>query len=43
MQDGKAYVQAAEQPYGSQQIINIEYALIFNTGIYTDGNDVHLT
>jgi hypothetical protein len=34
MQDGRAYAQAGQQPYGAQQIINIAYALIFNTGVY---------
>jgi hypothetical protein len=37
IQDGRAYTQAGYQPYGRQQIINIAYALIFNTGIYVDG------
>jgi hypothetical protein len=36
MQDGRAYAQAGQQPYGTQQIINIAYALIFNTGVYGD-------
>jgi hypothetical protein len=36
MQDGRAYAQAGKQPYGAQQIINIAYALIFNTGVYGD-------
>jgi hypothetical protein len=36
MQDGWAYAQAGQQPYGKQQIINIAYALVFNTGIYSD-------
>jgi hypothetical protein len=36
MQDGSAYAQAGKQPYGTQQIINITYALIFNTGVYGD-------
>jgi hypothetical protein len=31
MQDGWAYAQAGQQPYGKQQIINIAYALVFNT------------
>jgi hypothetical protein len=37
MQDGRAYAQAGDQPYGHHQIINIVYALIFNTRVYTDG------
>jgi hypothetical protein len=37
MQDGRSYVQAGQQPYDTQQIINIAYALIFNTGVYGDG------
>jgi hypothetical protein len=36
MQDGWAYAQAGQQPYGKQQIINIAYALVFNTGAYGD-------
>jgi hypothetical protein len=36
MQDGCSYAQAGQQPYGTQQIINIAYALIFNTGVYGD-------
>jgi hypothetical protein len=36
MQDGRAYAQAGQQPYGKQQIINIAYALVFNTGVYSD-------
>jgi hypothetical protein len=36
MQDGRAYAQAGQQPYGKQQIINIAYALVFNTGVYGD-------
>jgi hypothetical protein len=36
MQDGWAYAQAGQQPYGKQQIINIAYALVFNTGVYSD-------
>jgi hypothetical protein len=36
MQDGWAYAQAGQQPYGKQQIINISYALVFNTGVYSD-------
>jgi hypothetical protein len=36
MQDGWAYAQAGQQPYGKQQIINITYALVFNTGVYSD-------
>jgi hypothetical protein len=36
MQDGGAYAQARQQPYGKQQIINIAYALVFNTGVYGD-------
>jgi hypothetical protein len=36
MQDGWAYAQAGQQPYGKQQIINIAYALVFNTGMYID-------
>jgi adenine-specific DNA glycosylase len=36
MQDGWAYEQAGQQPYGKQQIINIAYALVFNTGVYND-------
>jgi hypothetical protein len=36
MQDGRAYAQAGQQSYGTQQIINIAYALIFNTGVYGD-------
>jgi hypothetical protein len=35
MQDGRAYAQA-RQPYGKQQIINIAYVLVFNTGVYGD-------
>jgi hypothetical protein len=31
IQDGRAYARAGQQPYGTQQIINIAYALIFNT------------
>jgi hypothetical protein len=34
MQDGRAYAQAGQQPYGKQQIINIAYSLVFNTGVY---------
>jgi hypothetical protein len=34
MQDRRAYAQAGQQQYGKQQIINIAYALIFNTGLY---------
>jgi hypothetical protein len=36
MQDGRAYAQAGQKPYGTQKIINISYALIFNTGVYGD-------
>jgi hypothetical protein len=36
MQDGQAYAQAGKQPYGKQQIINIVYVLVFNTGVYGD-------
>jgi hypothetical protein len=36
MQDGRAYAQEGQQPYGTHQIINIAYALIFNTGVYGD-------
>jgi hypothetical protein len=36
MQDGRAYAQAGQQPYGKQQIINIAYTLVFNTGVYGD-------
>jgi hypothetical protein len=36
MQDGWAYAQAGHQPYRKLQIINIAYALVFNTGIYSD-------
>jgi hypothetical protein len=36
MQDGSAYAQTGQQPYSTQQIIYIAYALIFNTGIYGD-------
>jgi hypothetical protein len=37
MQDGRAYAQAGQQPYGTQQIIIISYALIFNNGVYGEG------
>jgi hypothetical protein len=36
MQDGRAYTKAGQQPYGGQEIINIAYALIFNTGVLGD-------
>jgi hypothetical protein len=36
MQDSRAYAQAGQQPYIMHQIINIAYALIFNTGVYGD-------
>jgi hypothetical protein len=36
MQDGQAYAQAGQQPYGKKHIINIAYALVFNTGVYRD-------
>jgi hypothetical protein len=36
IQDGRAYAQAGQKPYGTQQIINIAYALIFDTGVYGD-------
>jgi hypothetical protein len=36
MQDGRAYAQAGQQPYGKHQIINIANALVFNTGVYGD-------
>jgi hypothetical protein len=36
MQDGRAYAQTGQQPYGKHQIINIAYALVFNTGVYGD-------
>jgi hypothetical protein len=36
MQDGRAYTQARDQPYGPHQISNIAYALIFNTGVYNE-------
>jgi hypothetical protein len=36
MQDGQAYTQAGQQPHGAQHIINIDCALIFNTGVYGD-------
>jgi hypothetical protein len=36
MQDGRAYAQAGQQPYGKHQIINIAYALVFNTCVYSD-------
>jgi hypothetical protein len=36
MQDRWAYAQAGQQPYGKQQIINIAYALVFNTGMNSD-------
>jgi hypothetical protein len=38
MEDGRAYAQAGDQPYGRDHIINIAYALIFNIGVYPDGN-----
>jgi hypothetical protein len=34
MQYGRAYAKSGQQPYGTQQIINIAYTLIFNTGVY---------
>jgi hypothetical protein len=34
MQDGRAYAQAGQQPYGKHQIINITYTLVLNTGVY---------
>jgi hypothetical protein len=36
MQDGQAYAKAGQKPYGKQQIINIVYTLVFNTGVYGD-------
>jgi hypothetical protein len=36
MQDGCDYAHAGHQPYVAQHIINIAYALIFNTGVYGD-------
>jgi hypothetical protein len=36
MQDGRAYAQAGQQPYGKQQVVNIVYALVYNTGVYGD-------
>jgi hypothetical protein len=36
MQDGRAYKQYGQHPYGAQHIINIAYALIFNIGVYGD-------
>jgi hypothetical protein len=36
MRDGWAYAQAGQKPYRKQQIINIAYALVFNTGVYSD-------
>jgi hypothetical protein len=35
MQDGWAYAQAGQQPYGKQQIINIAYVLVLNTGLFS--------
>ena len=37
IQDGRAYAQAGNQPYGRQQLVNMAYALIFNTGVYHEG------
>jgi hypothetical protein len=34
MQDGRTYAQSGQQPHGTQQIINIAYAIMFNTGVY---------
>jgi hypothetical protein len=36
IQDVRAYAQAGQQPYGTQKIINIAYALINNTGVYRE-------
>jgi hypothetical protein len=37
MQYGRASAHSGDQPFGYHQIINIAYALIFNSGVYMDG------
>jgi hypothetical protein len=36
IQDARAFAVAGGQPYGGPMIINVAYALVFNTGLYPD-------
>jgi hypothetical protein len=36
IQDARAFAAAGGQPYGAAMIVNVEYALIFNTGLFPD-------
>jgi hypothetical protein len=36
IQDARAFAVAGGQPYGAATIVNVAYALVFNTGLFTD-------
>jgi hypothetical protein len=36
IQDARAFAVAGGQPYGAAMIVNVEYTLVFNTGLFTD-------
>jgi hypothetical protein len=36
IKDARAFVVAGGQPYGNIMIINVAYALLFNTGLFPD-------
>jgi hypothetical protein len=44
IQDARAFAVAGGHPYGAAMIVNVEYTLVFNTGLFPDtlGNQERL-